>query len=87
MANARLSHWLQQRLAQGLDRLLRGLLCGVLEGFKRHSDDCTAKVIAAETVGASSFGQAWEKGEIVTLDGIDSIATVRFYLNLFLLLF
>jgi L-serine/L-threonine ammonia-lyase len=32
-------------------------------------------VIAAETQGASSFGQAWEKGEVVTLSGIDSLAT------------
>jgi L-serine/L-threonine ammonia-lyase len=52
-----------------------GLICGVLEGFSRT--DSSPKVIAAETTGASSFGQAWEKGEIVTLPGIDSIATVR----------
>lgn len=51
-----------------------GLLCGVLEGFSRNKS-VRAKVIAAETKGASSFGQAWEKQEIVTLAGIDSIAT------------
>lgn len=50
-----------------------GLLCGVLEGCARH--DLQIKVIASETQGASSFGQAWEKGEVVTLPGIDSIAT------------
>jgi L-serine/L-threonine ammonia-lyase len=50
-----------------------GLLCGVLEGCARHG--IKTKVIAAETVGASSFGQAWEAGEIVVLPGIDSIAT------------
>lgn len=52
-----------------------GLLCGVLEGYARHQSLVGSKVIAAETEGASSFGQAWEKGEIVTLPGIDSIAT------------
>jgi L-serine/L-threonine ammonia-lyase len=51
-----------------------GLLCGVLEGCARHRL-VGSKVIAAETEGASSFGQAWEKGEVVTLSGIDSIAT------------
>jgi L-serine/L-threonine ammonia-lyase len=50
-----------------------GLLCGVLEGFARHQ--VISKVVAAETQGASSFGQAWEKGEIITLPGINSIAT------------
>jgi L-serine/L-threonine ammonia-lyase len=51
-----------------------GLLCGVLEGCARHQLTHT-KVIASETQGASSFGQAWEKGEVVILPGIDSIAT------------
>jgi L-serine/L-threonine ammonia-lyase len=50
-----------------------GLLCGALEGFARQQVE--AKVVAAETEGASSFGQAWEKGEVVTLSGIHSIAT------------
>lgn len=50
-----------------------GLLCGILEGCSRQN--LGSKVVAAETKGASSFGQAWEKGEIVTLPGIDSIAT------------
>jgi len=50
-----------------------GLLCGILEGCQRNG--VTPKIIAAETQGASSFGQAWEKGEVVTLPGIDSIAT------------
>jgi len=51
-----------------------GLLAGVLEGCQRHSL-MASKIIAAETNGASSFGQAWEQGEIVTLSGIDTIAT------------
>ena len=50
-----------------------GLLCGALEGLERHKS--TATVIAAETEGASSFGQAWEKGSVVTLDAINSVAT------------
>jgi L-serine/L-threonine ammonia-lyase len=51
-----------------------GLLCGVLEGCARQQL-LETKVIASETEGASSFGQAWEKGEVVILPGIDSIAT------------
>eukprot|EP00980_Cylindrotheca_fusiformis_P004668 scaffold992_cov116-Cylindrotheca_fusiformis.AAC.3 len=51
-----------------------GLLAGVLEGLDRNNK-VDAKVIAAETEGASSFGQAWEAGKVVTLPGIDSVAT------------
>lgn len=50
-----------------------GLLCGVLEGLDRLNAKCN--VIAAETDGASSFAQAWNSGEMVTLPSIDSIAT------------
>lgn len=50
-----------------------GLLCGVLEGLERLNVKCN--VIAAETDGASSFAQAWNSGELVTLPSIDSIAT------------
>jgi len=50
-----------------------GLLCGVLEGLDRLNVKCN--VIAAETDGASSFAQAWNSGEMVTLPSIDSIAT------------
>lgn len=50
-----------------------GLLCGVLEGCERQG--IFPKVIAAETYGTSSFEQTWRKGEVVTLSGIDSIAT------------
>lgn len=51
-----------------------GLLCGVLEGLERHdATDC--HVVAAETMGASSFAQAFESGERVRLSSIDSIAT------------
>ena len=53
-----------------------GLLCGVLEGLERQrSDTAICNVIAAETVGAASFGQAWEQQQIVTLPAIDSVAT------------
>jgi L-serine/L-threonine ammonia-lyase len=51
-----------------------GLLCGVLEGCSRHGLS-TTKVVASETEGASCFGQAWVVGHVVTLKGIDSIAT------------
>jgi L-serine/L-threonine ammonia-lyase len=51
-----------------------GLICGVLEGLARRGLTGCA-VIAAETVGASSFGQAFKKGELVRLSGIDSVAT------------
>lgn len=55
-----------------------GLLCGVLEGLQRHKVGTV--VIAAETQGASSFGQAWNAEEgvdpfSVKLASIDSIAT------------
>ena len=61
-----------------------GLLCGVLEGLERRRDsqvgagagtDAGCQVIAAETVGASSFAQALDKGELVQLDAIHSVAT------------
>ena len=51
-----------------------GLLCGALEGLKRRGLYQTA-VIAAETEGAASFGQSWEKGALVTLSAITSVAT------------
>jgi L-serine/L-threonine ammonia-lyase len=51
-----------------------GLLCGVLEGLERQGLHATT-VVAAETDGASSFGQAWEKGELVMLPAITSVAT------------
>mmetsp|Transcript_6270 Transcript_6270/g.8157 ORF Transcript_6270/g.8157 Transcript_6270/m.8157 type:complete len:391 (-) Transcript_6270:190-1362(-) len=68
----------QQASFKGIGTLLvsvggGGLLCGVLEGLERQA--FKTKVLAAETVGASSFGQALEKGELVRLDSIDSIAT------------
>lgn len=67
-----------ERISGGIGALVvsvggGGLLCGVLEGCARQG--IKTKVIAAETIGASSFGQAWEAGEVVVLPGIDSIAT------------
>jgi L-serine/L-threonine ammonia-lyase len=61
-----------------------GLLCGVLEGLERRRQQqqqqlpstlTNCRVIAAETAGASSFGQSWASGNVVTLATIDSIAT------------
>lgn len=51
-----------------------GLLCGIFEGMERHFWD-KAAVVAAETVGAASFGRALEAGAVVRLPAIDSIAT------------
>lgn len=51
-----------------------GLLCGALEGLERRGLHQTA-VLAAETEGAASFGQAWEKGHLVTLTSINTVAT------------
>ena len=51
-----------------------GLICGVLEGMQNVGwKDC--RVVAAETTGASSFGQAWKAQKLVRLNAIDSIAT------------
>ena len=61
-----------------------GLLCGALEGLARYqaaaaasssSSSRTTTVVAAETQGASSFGQAWQAGRVVRLPSIDSVAT------------
>ena len=51
-----------------------GLICGILEGLERNGRNDIA-VVAAETEGAASFGKAWEKGELIRLKSIDSIAT------------
>ena len=50
-----------------------GLLCGVLEGCSRRK--LVTKIVASETDGASCFKQSWDAGDVVTLPGIDSIAT------------
>jgi len=52
-----------------------GLLCGVLEGLERNERrDC--RVIAAETAGASCFGQSFAQGgAVVKLNAIDSVAS------------
>jgi L-serine/L-threonine ammonia-lyase len=63
-----------------------GLLCGVLEGLERRqrqhhhqqqqpSTWTHCRVVAAETAGASCFGQSWAHRGVVTLTAIDSIAT------------
>jgi L-serine/L-threonine ammonia-lyase len=50
-----------------------GLLLGVLIGLKKNGWNKT-KVIAVETEGASKLSQSLKKGEIVTLQSIDTIA-------------
>jgi len=48
-----------------------GLFCGVMQGLQ---DSPSTKLIAVETKGAESFAQALEKGELITLPKITSIA-------------
>jgi L-serine/L-threonine ammonia-lyase len=50
-----------------------GLLLGILKGLEKNNWSNT-KVIAVETEGASKLSQSLKKGEIVTLDRIDTIA-------------
>ena len=57
-----------------------GLLCGIMEGLEAHRKTSPrplggAKVLAVETVGAESLYRSVERGELVTLDRITSIAT------------
>lgn len=51
-----------------------GLLCGVVEGLRRHNWG-HVPVIAVETAGADSLSQAMSANARVTLPGITSIAT------------
>lgn len=51
-----------------------GLLCGVVEGLKRHTWH-DVPVVAVETVGADCFSAACRANEHIAIDGIDSIAT------------
>lgn len=51
-----------------------GLLCGVIEGLRRHGWNSTP-VIAVETQGADSLAQAMAAGAAVELPAITSIAT------------
>jgi L-serine/L-threonine ammonia-lyase len=51
-----------------------GLMCGVIEGLRRHGWD-EVPVVAVETVGADSLAQSIAAGERVTLPAITSIAT------------
>jgi len=50
-----------------------GLLCGVLEGLKKHGWT-EVKIITAETNGAASFYQSWKAGKIISLNEITTIA-------------
>ncbi|XP_035291993.1 L-serine dehydratase/L-threonine deaminase-like [Anguilla anguilla] len=51
-----------------------GLLCGVVEGLRRAGWG-DVPIVAMETVGAHSLNAAMEKGELVTLPKITSVAT------------
>lgn len=50
-----------------------GLYNGVVEGLRRHKLDCP--VVVVETNGADALSQSLQKGDLVTLPGITSIAT------------
>lgn len=52
-----------------------GLICGILDGLKKHDKAKNILVIAAETEGASSFDKGWQAGRAVSLESIDSVAT------------
>ena len=61
-----------------------GLFCGIMQGLaaagresspSSSSSSSGTRVVAVETRGADSFAQAMEKGELVTLPGITSVAT------------
>lgn len=54
-----------------------GLFAGICEGIDRvgWSEEQGVKVLAMETVGAESLAKSLEANEMVTLDGITSIAT------------
>lgn len=54
-----------------------GLLNGICQGLDRYSSSSTmtTKVLAVETLGADSLSQSVQKGELVTLPEITSIAT------------
>lgn len=50
-----------------------GLYNGIVEGLRRHKLDCP--VVVVETNGADALSQSLQKGKLVTLPGITSIAT------------
>lgn len=52
-----------------------GLANGVCEGVHKHGLEDGVKVVALETEGADSLFQSTLKGELVTLEGITSLAT------------
>ena len=53
------------------------MLCGIMQGLeaRRKTSLGKARVLAVETVGAESLYRSVERGELVTLDKITSIAT------------
>ncbi|CAM9425512.1 unnamed protein product [Chrysoparadoxa australica] len=51
-----------------------GLLCGILDGCKRHGWEDVV-IVPAETDGAASFAAAHKAGKVVRLASIDTVAT------------
>ncbi|KAJ8606461.1 hypothetical protein MRB53_040920 [Persea americana] len=51
-----------------------GLFCGIMQGVEREGWSEKTRVLAVETVGADSLAQAVEKGELVKMSEITSVA-------------
>jgi L-serine/L-threonine ammonia-lyase len=51
-----------------------GLLCGVVEGLRRHGGDAVP-VVAVETEGTASLAAALREGRLATLEQITGVAT------------
>lgn len=51
-----------------------GLFAGIMQGVEQIGWKESTRVLAVETLGADSLAQAVDKGELVTLPGITSIA-------------
>ncbi|PPJ59881.1 hypothetical protein CBER1_04969 [Cercospora berteroae] len=54
-----------------------GLFSGIMEGIQKQGEEWKGKtkVLVVETRGADALNKSLEKGELVTLDGITSMAT------------
>jgi len=52
-----------------------GLFNGIVQGLEERGEGLETTVLAVETQGADSLAQSLEKGEMVTLPGITSLAT------------
>lgn len=52
-----------------------GLFSGIMQGIEEAGWEQSTQVLAVETLGADSLSQSVQKGELVTLPGITSVAT------------